>query len=229
MTQWTELKALFKHAHELHGRIDHVFSNAGISSRANYLTEQLDDSGELMEPSQQTFDINLRGMINTSYLGFHYMRHQTPAGGSVVVTASASSFQRFRVTDYATAKHGVLGFMRGMVPNLQASGLPIRINGISPGWTATGIIPEALLQAVGAKWQTPEAVARSVALLMADESRQGQLVYSVEGRYMEIEEGKLLKVAAEFVGEPSDDMVTAEIQKKAAELGRGGKEYGGSS
>lgn len=114
-TSWAELLALFKHAKELHGRIDHVFSNAGISGRANYLDEKFDENGELQEPSTLTLDIDLRGMINTSYLGLYHFRHQDPPGGSIVCTASASSFQRFRVCDYTTAKHGVLGFMRGIV------------------------------------------------------------------------------------------------------------------
>ena len=119
VTKWTDLLALFKRAQEAHGRIDHVFSNAGITGRADYLVETLDANGELEEPSNLTYDINLRGMINTSYLGLNYMRKQDPPCGSVVCTASASSFQRFRVCDYTTAKHGVLGWVRGIVPNIQ--------------------------------------------------------------------------------------------------------------
>lgn len=37
VTKWYDLKALFKHAKQPHGQIDHVFTNAGISNRANYL------------------------------------------------------------------------------------------------------------------------------------------------------------------------------------------------
>ncbi|KAK4543155.1 hypothetical protein LTR36_005933 [Oleoguttula mirabilis] len=228
VAQWTDLKSLFKRAKDLHGRIDHVFANAGISGRADYMADQFDEDGELLEPSIVTYDINLRGMINTSYLGIHYMRHQEPAGGSVVVTASASSFQRFRITDYTVAKHGVLGFLRGMVPNLKTSGLPIRINALSPSWTVTGMVPEAIVHALGAGVQTPEVVARSAVLLMADESRNGQLIYSWEGRYMEIEEGKLLKAGAEIVRDAKgDDAALERLINARAEAGSTGS-LGGS-
>ena len=202
---WTDLLALFKLANSQHGRIDHVFANAGITGRADYFESKVDEQGELLEPSHETLDINLRGMINTSYLGIHYMRNQTPAGGSIVCTASASSFQRFHAADYTTAKHGVLGFMRGTVANIKITGAPIRINSLAPSWTVTGMIPPGGVERMGAVTQPPEAVARNVALFMADEARQGQLVYSVGGRYYEIEEAKLLPLASEIIGKNDEE------------------------
>lgn len=169
VTSWPSLLSLFEHAETLHGRVDHVFSNAGISGRADYLTEKYDDNGVLMEPDQLTYDIDLRGMVNTSYLGLTYIRRRNPAKGSIVCTASASSFQRFRVCDYTSAKHGVLGWMRGIVPNLIDAGLPIRVNAIAPSWTRTGLVPQEVLDVViDAEWQGPEVVARSVAILYVD-------------------------------------------------------------
>jgi NAD(P)-dependent dehydrogenase (short-subunit alcohol dehydrogenase family) len=220
-TSWASLLALFKHAKDQHGRIDHVFSNAGISGRANYLSETFDSNGELEEPTTLTYDIDLRGMINTSYLGLYYMRHQELAGGSIVCTASAAAFQRFRVTDYTAAKHGVLGWMRGIVPNIQTAGLSIRVNAISPSWTMTGLIPPEVVEATKelCEWQGAEVVARNVAFLMADESRQGQLIYSVGGRYMEIEEARLLVAAREVVGENDEDRVIAKLHQMRSDVG----------
>lgn len=149
-------------------------------------------------------DINLRGSVNTAYLGVHHMRHQSPPGGSIVLTASASSFQQFRVTDYTTAKHGVLGWMRGMVPLLTSAALPIRVNCIGPSWTVTGLVPQALVDALGGQSQGPEIAARSAAILMADARRQGNFVYSWEGRFMEIERARFLPVAAELMGSAGD-------------------------
>ena len=219
-TSWTDLLSLFKHAQDRHQRIDHVFSNAGISGRADYLAEKFDDKGGLQEPSSLTLDIDLKGMINTSYLGLYYMRHQEPAGGSIVCTASASSFQRFRVSDYTAAKHGVLGWMRGIVPNIETAGLPIRVNAISPSWTKTGLIPDAVVDMLpDIEWQGPDAAARSVAILMADSSRQGQLIYSVGGRFTEIEHTKLLPVAAEIVGEFNEDLAIKKLHEMASKIG----------
>ena len=223
VTQWNDLKNLFQRAKELHTRIDHAFANAGISGRADYLHDYLDEkTGELMEPPTLTFDINLRAVVNTTYLAMHYMRHQEPRGGSVVLTASASSFQRFRVTDYTTAKHGVLGFMRGLIPNLLSQDLPIRVNALAPGWTVTGMVPEAVVQALGGG-QGPEVVARSTAWLMAGKNgQQGQLIYSGSGRFYEIEEGKLLGVAREIVGGDGDDKALGRLMEKLAEEGKEG-------
>lgn len=98
VTKWSDQLALFKKAKELHGRIDHVFANAGISIRANYIATDLDENGDLKEPSFKSLDVNLRGAINTATLGIYYMR-QT-GGGSIVITSSIASFQRFRAVDY---------------------------------------------------------------------------------------------------------------------------------
>ena len=218
-TSWSDLLGFFKHAKDTHGRIDHVFSNAGISGRANYLSETFDANGELEEPSQLTFDIDLRGMINTSYLGLYYMRHQDPVGGSIVCTASAAAFQRFRVCDYTSAKHGVLGWMRGIVPNIKSAGLPIRVNAISPSWTITGLVPPGLVDKMEVEWQSADVVARNVALLMADGSRQGQLIYSWKGRYWEIEESKFLPTAADIVGQNNEDIVIEKLHKVGSQVG----------
>ena len=162
-------------------------------------------------------------MINTSYLGLHYFRHQSPPGGSIVCTASAAAFQRFRVADYTAAKHGVLGWMRGIVPNILDSKFPIRVNAIAPSWTLTGLIPEELVEVMGqyCEWQGPEVVARSVIVLMADGQRQGQLIYSVGGKFWEIEEEKFLPTAKSIVGSNDEDFVVRKLQEVRADVGYG--------
>ncbi|KAK4501488.1 hypothetical protein PRZ48_007297 [Zasmidium cellare] len=201
VTIWTDLLSLFKLAKETHSRIDHVFSNAGISGRTNYLDESFDEStGELKEPTKLVYDINLHGMINTSYLALHHMRHQSPPGGSIVCTASGSSFQRFGVSDYTTAKHGVLGWMRGVLPNILSENVPVRINCIGPSWTITGLVPQEIVDRAGVEWQPAEVVGRQVAYLMADAGRNGQFIYSSGGRHYEIEESVLLPAARKACG-----------------------------
>lgn len=220
VTSWKDLTNLFKLAKSKHGRIDHVFANAGISGRADYLAEALDENGDLLEPTHLVFDINLRAVVNTCTLAIHYMRKQD-AGGSIVLTASASSFQRFRLVDYATAKHGVLGLMRGLTALLQPN-IPIRVNAISPSWTATGLVPEGFVaKAAGIVSQPASVVARSVAILMADAQRSGQLIYSVDGKYSEAE-GTLLQAAKDIVGEANEDLVMAKLLKAMGDFGSHG-------
>lgn len=217
VTVWADLSQLFKLAKSKHGKIDHVFANAGISGKSTYLDERFDDNGDLLEPSHHVMDINLRAVINTSVLAIHYLRRQE-GGGSIVLTASASSFQRFRVVDYATAKHGVLGLMRGLTVLLQPK-IPIRVNAISPSWTTTGIVPDGLVKHIeGVKQQSPSVVARSVAILMADHERSGQLIYTVDGVYSEAEE-TLLQAAKAVVGDMNEDLVMAQLLEAGSMLG----------
>ncbi|EGU73904.1 hypothetical protein FOXB_15585 [Fusarium oxysporum f. sp. conglutinans Fo5176] len=178
VTKWEELLALFNKAKETHGRIDHVFANAGIGPRADYLSTQLDQAGNLMEPSSQNLDINLKGVINTSTLAIHHLRQQVE-GGSIVITGSATCLQRFRAVDYATAKHGVLGFGRGLVPLLKAARLPIRVNTLAPSWTDSNVVPslKSLLNSINVDVQPASVVARCAAYLMADTTMNGQVVH----------------------------------------------------
>lgn len=84
----------------------------------------------------------------------------------------------------AVSKHAVLGLLRALQPQLNNSKLPIRINAIAPSWTATGIVPSTVIAALGeGNYQSPDVVARSVAVLMADGKRHGELIYSDRGYF----------------------------------------------
>lgn len=100
MANWTDLVALFKKGKEYFGQIDSVFTNAGVRPRARYLDFEEDENGNLKEPDHEVFDINLRSVINTAYLGVYYMKKQ-PEGGSVLLMASSSAIQPFRRPDYS--------------------------------------------------------------------------------------------------------------------------------
>ncbi|EAS29578.3 uncharacterized protein CIMG_08324 [Coccidioides immitis RS] len=200
VTKWKDLCGWFRETKQKYGRIDHAFCNAGISHRADYFDERVDDDGDPLEPSRLTLEVNLMGVINMTKLAIWYMRKQE-SGGSIVITASASGmcFQRFGMVDYCASKHGVIGFMRGLVARDLYPGLSIRINSLAPAWTDTAIVPRALLEAVGWKVQSAEDVARSAVILMADESRHGQLIYSAEGKFLEIEE-PILEATVKVIG-----------------------------
>lgn len=93
---WADLVQLFKRAIQVHGRVDHVFANAGVpSSLGNYFSSlSLDADGELQEPSHAVLEVNLKGTINTATLAIHHMQTQEPPGGSVVLNCSITSTQR---------------------------------------------------------------------------------------------------------------------------------------
>ncbi|KAL2834166.1 hypothetical protein BJY01DRAFT_253117 [Aspergillus pseudoustus] len=87
------------------GRIDHVFANDGIGPRSKFIEKEFEDDGRLAPAKFTTININLLGVINTVRLAAHYLAERvnkdcwfaspSPPAGSVVITASASSFKTF--------------------------------------------------------------------------------------------------------------------------------------
>lgn len=115
----------------------------------------------------------------------------------------------------ATSKHAVLGLQRSLITHLKPHN--IRINSIAPSWTATGLVPHELRDGLGGWVQGPDVVAKSTAVLMADKERNGQLIYSWQGRYLEIERApgglldhvKQMLVRTEAGGTDADKMMAA--------------------
>ncbi|RGP74455.1 short-chain dehydrogenase [Fusarium longipes] len=215
---WSDLVALFKKAKEVYGRIDHVFANAGLGPRADYLSTQVDDNGDLIEPSHALMEVSFKGVVNTCTLAIYYMRQQ-PEGGSIVISGSTTGLQRVRAVDYSSAKHGVIGFGRGLVPLLDAAKLPIRVNTLAPSWTESSVLPELkmLLGAINVELQPASVVSRCTAFLMADESRNGQLVHSERGKFKEIDEALYLPLFGKVKGEdyPFEDDVLRRLGELA--------------
>jgi NAD(P)-dependent dehydrogenase (short-subunit alcohol dehydrogenase family) len=110
VTSWTEQIELFKAAEKEYGKIDHVFANAGIAPTISLLEEDVDENGNLLPPRLDTLDVNLTGCMYTVKLGIFYLKKNSH-GGSIVMTASASSFQRFPATDYSTPKLPTLKYL----------------------------------------------------------------------------------------------------------------------
>ncbi|KAJ5440056.1 uncharacterized protein N7458_011054 [Penicillium daleae] len=198
VTSWESLRNLFDQADKLFGGIDHVFANAGVGPTTDFLDIKLNEAGQLEPPNLRTINVNLLGPLYTINLAQAYMKQlagRRPAKetGSIVLTASASSFQSFSAVDYTVTKHGVLGMVRGLVYKLETEG-KIRLNAVAPSWTKTAMVPLESLQAMGVPVQLPEDVARSVVLLFADENRHGEVIYSAQGKFKEVNksEGGLL-------------------------------------
>ncbi|KAL1795586.1 hypothetical protein ACET3X_005810 [Alternaria dauci] len=189
VTSWKEQLDVFKATEQKYGKIDQVFANAGIGKSMSLLDDNVDEHGDLLPPRLNTINVNLIGVIYTVKLAVHYIK-KNPNGGSIVMTASASAFQRLPAEDYSSTKHGVVGLLRALQPQLYPN-LPIRINAVAPSWTDTAIVPRAIIAAIGeANLQSADVVARSVALLMADKGRHGELIYSASGKFVEMENGK---------------------------------------
>ncbi|KXH27874.1 short-chain dehydrogenase [Colletotrichum simmondsii] len=216
VTVWAEQIALFKKAKEIYGRIDHVFANAGLGPRANYLSMEVDENGDLKEPTHQLLDVSLTGVMHTATIAIYYMRQQAE-GGSIVINGSTTGLQRLRAVDYSTAKHAVLGFGRGLIPLIASANLPIRVNTLAPTWADSSVLPDlkGLMAKIGVEIQTAEAVARGAAYLMADTSRNGNVIHVQLGKYKEIDEAVLLPAFESIKGPdyPGEDEVLRRLQE----------------
>ncbi|KAI4599244.1 hypothetical protein KJ359_002203 [Pestalotiopsis sp. 9143b] len=216
---WAELVALFDRTRQLHGRVDHVFANAGIGPLADFLSTAVDGGGMLREPVYDAMAVGLKGVMNTATLGVYHIR-QHGGGGSIVITGSAAGLQPLRAVDYATAKHAVLGFGRGLARLVGAAHLPIRVNILMPSWTDSNVVPnlKQKMDRIGVEVQPTSAVARAALLMMAEPARHGQVVYVGRGRYKEIEAAVLLPAFESIKGDdyPSEDDVFRQLSEIAA-------------
>jgi NAD(P)-dependent dehydrogenase (short-subunit alcohol dehydrogenase family) len=104
------------------GRLDIVFSNAGIAGPIAPLTEYPDDDFD------RVLAVHVRG-------AFLVCKHALPAlgaGGSVILNSSVVGLTADPgIAGYATAKHAMVGLMRTVAKEAAPRG--IRVNSVHPG------------------------------------------------------------------------------------------------
>ncbi|KAH0845893.1 putative oxidoreductase,short chain dehydrogenase [Fonsecaea pedrosoi] len=188
---WDDLLALFKKAQQLFGRIDIVVPNAGFGDRGSYNFKQ-DANGDPIKPEFDCLRVTLIGQMYTVKLALHYMRYQTPQGGVIVSTVSRSGYDCQAIAEYAVAKHGMIGLMRGLRNHTPAWN--VRLNSIAPHITDTAatrsvewLIPK--LKEVGIPVSTVEETARAAAFLAANEAYNGCTISIMGSEYRELESG----------------------------------------
>ncbi|KAK5128263.1 hypothetical protein LTR85_002930 [Meristemomyces frigidus] len=144
VTDCGSLAAAFKAAFSSSGRrVDFVFANAGVIEKRNFYAHH--DTGDEPPPSPDllSVDVDLKGVISTSYLALHYFRRSPHKGqgASLVMTASCGSFYPSHYSPmYTAAKHGVVGFLRAIAGHYHIDG--IRANAICPGIVETNLVGE---------------------------------------------------------------------------------------
>lgn len=116
---------------EKFGRIDVLFSNAGISGRDKLLTEITDDEFDAC------INVNLKGCFYALRETLPVMKKQ--GGGSIIINAALGALRVLPLmTEYAAAKAGMLSLMRSAaIENAQFN---IRVNAICPGPINTAML-----------------------------------------------------------------------------------------
>jgi NAD(P)-dependent dehydrogenase (short-subunit alcohol dehydrogenase family) len=129
-----ETKKYIDTAVERYGKIDILFSNAGIEGVVKPLTEYPEDVFD------KVMEVNIKGVWLSMKHVFPVMEKN--GGGSIIVTSSVAGLQgSASVVAYSASKHGVIGVMRGGA--LEGAPMNIRVNTIHPG-TVEGRMIESL-------------------------------------------------------------------------------------
>ncbi|MEX2254499.1 MAG: SDR family oxidoreductase [Acidimicrobiia bacterium] len=152
--------------------------NAGIltaTEETHFLDAPLDRSLALLR-------VNLDGVIlGVRALAPLMIEH---GGGSIAVTASLAGLIPYGGDPvYAASKHGVVGFVRSVAPQLRRAG--VRLNAICPSGIDTPMVAGArkdLADEHRRAFLSPDTVADAVATLLAgDDSGLVQLIAEGEG------------------------------------------------
>lgn len=127
-----QVKATVEWTVKTHGKLDIMFSNAGIFSDSDQTVVDLD----LFE-LERVFSVNVRGMASCVKQAARVMMET--GKGSIVCTASVAASRGSETwTDYYMSKHAVLGLMRCASKQLGKYG--IRVNCVSPFGVATPMV-----------------------------------------------------------------------------------------
>ncbi|KAF3930217.1 hypothetical protein ABW20_dc0103457 [Dactylellina cionopaga] len=133
--------------------IDSVFANAGVSEMGGSFVPKSFVPGQSEDPPEPiltTMDVNITGVIYTSYLALQYFRNHPQLPNTsfpnashdrslVLIGSIASLYPLTHAPFYNASKHAVLGLFRA----LRQTALPdkVRINLLCPYWIETPIIP----------------------------------------------------------------------------------------
>jgi NAD(P)-dependent dehydrogenase (short-subunit alcohol dehydrogenase family) len=155
------------------GAVELAFLNAGVTTGVADVTAVSDEAYRRIRGA------NLDGVV----FGVRRLASVMEPGGAIVVTASLAGLVGMeRDPLYTLTKHGVIGFVRSVAPQLDARG--IRISAIAPGFTDTPLLDHGSREAMTAGFPpllSAEAVA-AAALRAAREAEPGAVWVVQPGR-----------------------------------------------
>jgi 3-oxoacyl-[acyl-carrier protein] reductase len=168
VTQRNNVDAMVRAVLDLHGRVDVLINNAGITADA-----------QLKKMTEEQFDrvmnVNVKGVFNCTQAVAELM---LAAGRGAIVCATSVSglFGNFGQTNYAASKFAVIGMTKTWSRELGPKG--IRVNAVAPGFIETPMtqtIPEKVMAQMVQQVQlrrlgSADEVAAVYAFLASDEA-----------------------------------------------------------
>ncbi len=133
VSDFDQVVATTEAAEQVHGGLDRVFLNAGVSTGCG-IAEDFD-----LATYRRAMGINLDGVVFGVHAAIPALRRR--GGGSIVATASLAGLTGMPSDPvYSANKHAVVGLVRALGPALQLQG--ITINAFCPGFAETKIITD---------------------------------------------------------------------------------------
>lgn len=156
-----QIDSAFARCAEEFGSVDLALLNAGITIHWSGDIGSLD-----LAQYRRSVGVNLDGVVFGAVAAVRTMRTRTGgAPGAILATASLAGLMPWHPDPvYSLGKHGVVGFMRSIAPNLAPEG--IAVHTICPGITETGALGDRrpLVEGFGVPVMEPEAIADAVLL-----------------------------------------------------------------
>ena len=169
LTSDADVERLARELLERHGKVDGVVHNAGLPV-SQWDRPFLDVP---MEDYRRAFDVDVLGAARLSKALLPSMKER---GGSLVFTSSTAAIAGYEfLHEFAPAKAGVLGLMRGLAAEFGR--YAVRSNAVAYGNVASPATWEALDEAQRAslamespmrKWAQPKDVAGASVFLLSD-------------------------------------------------------------
>jgi len=151
-----QVERAFTRCVEQLGSVDAAVLNAGITIRWSGDIGALD-----LADYRRSLSVNVDGVVYGVVAAVRAMRARDhPADGLILATASLAGVLPWHPDPiYTLGKHGVVGFMRAIAPNLAPEG--IAVHTVCPGITETGALGNrrALVEGIGVPVMEPDAVA----------------------------------------------------------------------
>jgi NAD(P)-dependent dehydrogenase (short-subunit alcohol dehydrogenase family) len=145
ITNAIQVRQLFQHVQQNHGRLDVLFNNAGMSSPA----KPLEDLS--LEDWKAVVDLNLSGAFLCAQGAYILMKTQVPQGGRIINNGSISALvPRPDSAPYTATKHGITGLTKSL--SLDGRKYNIACSQIDIGNAATDMtekMADGVLQANG--------------------------------------------------------------------------------